>query len=261
MKKIITILIFCLCSLSVKTQNYYMDVNNSQTITTCKGNIYPTFLCSAFGYAAYCNNENYTVTFYSGTPAIPMKISFLPLSLLGFPSSDAFFTEAGFDKLTIINGPSIGSPTLAILSGNIVAPFNFQTTSAYLTINFKSDGSNVDWGWNAIIGCQPQNCNGNLPASDVCASAVPICDLNGYCGATNGWYTPTWEVLFVEHPVQLKITHGSNSFQMPQQLILILGYKTVRQQHRVCKREFLAPRIVRRLVYLLVNPKQFMPRL
>ena len=190
MKKIITILIFCLCSLSVKTQNYYMDVNNSQTITTCKGNIYPTFLCSAFGYAAYCNNENYTVTFYSGNPAIPMKISFLPLSLLGFPSSDAFFTEAGFDKLTIINGPSIGSPTLAILSGNIVAPFNFQTTSAYLTINFKSDGSNVDWGWNAIIGCQPQNCNGNLPASDVCASAVPICDLNGYCGATNGWYTP-----------------------------------------------------------------------
>ncbi len=192
MKKIYLLLILIICSRGLNAQNYYMDAYNNQTVTACRGNVFPTFLCSAFGYPAYCNNENYKITFYSGNPAIPMKISFLPLSLLGIgtSSTDAFYTEAGYDFLTLINGPSIGSPTLATLSGYIANPFNYQTTSPYLTVVFKSDGSNNDWGWNAIIGCQPQNCNGNLPASDVCSSAVPICDLNGYCGATNGWYTP-----------------------------------------------------------------------
>ncbi len=190
MKKIYVLLILFVCSMGLKAQDYYMDTYNTQTITTCKGNVLPSWNCAAFGYSGYCNNENYTVTFYSGNPLIPLKLSFLKLDLAGFPTSDVFYTEAGFDFLTVINGPSVGSPTLATLSGNIVAPFSLQSTGAYLTINWKSDVTVNDWGWFAILGCQPQNCNGNLPASDVCASAVPICDLNGYCGATNGWYTP-----------------------------------------------------------------------
>ncbi|MBL7910187.1 MAG: gliding motility-associated C-terminal domain-containing protein [Bacteroidia bacterium] len=190
MKKIYLAIILFVCSVSLKAQDYYMDLYTTQTVTACKGNVFPSFNCAAFGYAAYCNNENYTVTFYSGNPLIPMKISFLSLGLLGFPTTDCIYTEAGFDFLTIINGPSIGSPTLASISGTVANPVSYQSTGAYLTINFKSDNVVNDWGWNAIIGCQPQNCSGNLPASDVCASAVPICDLNGYCGATNGWYTP-----------------------------------------------------------------------
>jgi len=190
MKNIYLAIILLVCSVSLKAQDYYMDTYNTQTVTACKGNVFPSLNCAAYGYAAYCNNENYTVTFYSGNPAIPMKISFLSLGLLGFPTTDCIYTEAGYDFLTIINGPSIGSPTLAAISGTVVNPVSYQSTGPYLTINFKSDNVVNDWGWYGIIGCQPQNCNGNLPASDVCASAVPICDLNGYCGATNGWYTP-----------------------------------------------------------------------
>ena len=200
MKKIIIIIVLFVCSLSFKAQDYYMNTSNSQTITTCKGNVFPAWgVCSAFGYASYCNNENYTVTFYSGNPLIPLKLSFLRLNLAGFPTTDVIYTEAGYDFLTIINGPSIGSPTLATISGVVTNPLSYQSTGAYLTINFKSDGSSTDWGWFGIIGCQPQNCNGNLPASDVCASAVPICDLNGYCGSTNGWYTPDNENIGVAY--------------------------------------------------------------
>lgn len=190
MKKIYLAIILFVCCVSLKAQDYYMDLYTTQTVTACKGNVFPSLNCAAYGYAAYCNNENYTVTFYSGNPLIPMKISFLSLGLLGFPTTDCIYTEAGYDFLTIIDGPSIASATLAAISGTVVNPVSYQSTGPYLTVNFKSDGIVNDWGWNAIIGCQPQNCNGNLPASDVCASAVPICDLNGYCGATNGWYTP-----------------------------------------------------------------------
>lgn len=172
------------------SQNYYMNSVNGQTITTCRGNVMPSWLCGYLGYAAYCNSENYTVTFYSGSPTIPMRISFLSLGVAGFPTNNTFYTEAGFDFLTIIDGPSVGSPTLASLSGAIANTFSYTSTGGYLTLNFKSDASVNDWGWFAIIGCKPQGCSGNLPAGDFCSSATAICDLNGYCGSTNGWYTP-----------------------------------------------------------------------
>lgn len=191
MKKLIFIL-FVLISCRSVSQNYYMNAETGKTITTCKGNVLPTWsaACPAFGYVGYCNNENYTVTFYSGNPLIPMRISFLSLGIAGFPTTNCFYTEAGFDFLTIIDGPSVGSPTLAALSGVIANPFNYTSTGPYLTINFRSDGTVNDWGWFATIGCQPQGCGGNLPASDVCSSATALCDLNGYCGSTNGWFTP-----------------------------------------------------------------------
>jgi len=192
MKKIVYFLFIILATKSFKAQDYYMNAVNGTTVTTCRGNFMPSWPlgCSAFGYSGYCNNENRTVTFYSGNPLIPLNISFLPLAIAGFPTNDCFYTEAGFDRLTIINGPSIGSPTLAVLSGVIASPISYSTTGAYMTINFISDGIINDWGWFALLGCRPQGCNGNLPASDICANSPAICDLNGYCGSTNGWYTP-----------------------------------------------------------------------
>ena len=192
MKKIIFFFFLVISIKNVNAQDYYMNAVNGTTITTCRGNVMPSWQlgCSAFGYAAYCNNENRTVTFYSGNPLVPLNLSFIPLGIAGFPTNDVFYTESGFDKLTIINGPSIGSPTIVTLSGVYTAPMSFSTTGAYMTINFKSDGSVNDWGWFALLGCRPNGCGGNLPASDICANSPAICDLNGYCGSTNGWYTP-----------------------------------------------------------------------
>jgi gliding motility-associated-like protein len=192
MKKIILFFLVITSITTLKAQDYYLNAVNGTTVTTCRGNFMPSWPlgCAAFGYAAYCNNENRTVTFYSGNPLIPLNISFISLGIAGFPTSNVFYTEPGFDVLTIINGPSIGSPTLATLSGAYAAPMSFSTTGAYMTINFRSDGSVNDWGWFALIGCKPQGCSGNLPAADICSNSPAICDLNGYCGSTNGWYTP-----------------------------------------------------------------------
>ncbi|MBL0342996.1 MAG: hypothetical protein IPP71_20270 [Bacteroidetes bacterium] len=44
-------------------------------------------------------------------------------------------------------------------------------------------------GLDAIIGCPPTSCGTNAPAQDFCGSAPQICDLNGYCGNTSGWFT------------------------------------------------------------------------
>jgi hypothetical protein len=246
-----------------------MNTSNSQTITTCKGNVFPAWgVCSAFGYASYCNNENYTVTFYSGNPLIPLKLSFLRLNLAGFPTTDVIYTEAGFDFLTIINGPSIGSPTLATISGVVTNPVSYQSTGAYLTINFKSDGSNTDWGWFGIIGCQPQNCNGNLPASDVCASAVPICDLNGYCGSTNGWYTPDNENIGVAYGGPFCGATGSienNSWIkfIPSAATanINIGVQNCSSATQGLQAGILIRRTAQHLHYSLVNPKLHMRQL
>ena len=40
-----------------------------------------------------------------------------------------------------------------------------------------------------MLGCAPQNCGSNPVASDNCGSAPVICNLNGYCGSTSGWFT------------------------------------------------------------------------
>jgi hypothetical protein len=64
----------------------------------------------------------------------------------------------------------------------------FTSTGTCLTVQLTSDNS-VTGYWDAIIGCAPQNCGTNLPASDFCGTAPQICDLNGYCGNTSGWYT------------------------------------------------------------------------
>lgn len=96
--KNISLVLFLFLATSLQAQDYYMDVVNGQTITTCKGNVLPSWLClGPGGYAGYCNNENYTVTFYSGNPTVPLRISFLPLNRAGFPTTNTFWSENGYD--------------------------------------------------------------------------------------------------------------------------------------------------------------------
>jgi len=40
-----------------------------------------------------------------------------------------------------------------------------------------------------FVKAQITPCNGNTPAGNTCATATPICELNGYCGNTSGSYT------------------------------------------------------------------------
>ena len=154
-----------------------------KTITTCKG----TFtargaIYDCNGGNGYTNNTNNTVTFCSGTPGVPIRVSFITWDL-----------ETNFDFIRVYDGTSTGAPLIGTITGSsdifTSGALFFTSTGTCLTFQFTSDGSIVGCGWDAIIGCQPQNCGSNLPASDACGAAPQICDLNGYCGNTSGWFT------------------------------------------------------------------------
>jgi gliding motility-associated-like protein len=161
-------------------QNYqFSALGNNSVTTTCKG----TFTASGAyqGTGTYSNNTNKTVTFCSGTPGVPIRISFITWDL-----------ESGFDYLRIYDGTGTGGTLLGTINGESdifdSGALFFTSTGTCLTVQLTSDNS-VTGYWDAIIGCAPQNCGTNLPASDFCGTAPQICDLNGYCGNTSGWYT------------------------------------------------------------------------
>jgi hypothetical protein len=182
MKRVLFVFLFIFSCKLLFSQNYFMNTSNGKTITTCKATISTSDNClDASNIATYCENESYTVTFYSGSPTTQIRISF---------TRSSFFVEEDFDSLMIYNGPNRSSPVLANLSGVITNPFSFVSTGGYLTLYFNSDGVFNDWGFDALIGCEVQSCNNNVPAGDDCLNAPQICDLNGYCGTTSGWYTP-----------------------------------------------------------------------
>lgn len=162
---------------------------NGQTVSTCRG----LFRDSGGGDITNCSatpsifdysvNEDRTVTFCSNNGK-PIRINFLWWDL-----------ETGFDGIFVYDGPTTASPQLIAFTGsgqNFQASNFYTSTGTCLTIRFLSDNT-VNWcGWEAIIGCAPDVCGSgnNPPASDICSSAPIICDFDGYCGNTTGWYTP-----------------------------------------------------------------------
>ncbi|MDB5227236.1 MAG: hypothetical protein JWN78_1429 [Bacteroidota bacterium] len=162
-------------------QVYQINTFNNQTVTTCRG-IFESSGGDPNICNGYDNNETSVVTFCSGTPGRPIRVSFLTWDI-----------EDGFDTLYVYNGTSTASPVIGTITGsgdNNTTPLFFTSTGTCLTFKFVSDNSVSFCGWEAIIGCMPVACSGNLPANDACSTAPQICDLNGYCGNTSGWYTP-----------------------------------------------------------------------
>lgn len=106
----------------------------------CSGNIFDSG--GEFGF--YQNNQDVTVTICSDILGEGIVLDFLN-----------FNVEDGFDFLTIYDGPDDTSPQVP------GSPFTGTTinqifaTGSCLTLNFTSDGSNVDAGWWATINCAP----------------------------------------------------------------------------------------------------------
>lgn len=180
MKKILFYLTIFLVTKNSFSQSYYLTSGaNGTTQTTCKGQ----FFSSAGGPAdygtsnGYANNENYTETFCSSTGG-QIRANFYWVDL-----------ETGFDFLYIYDGPSTASPLIGTLTGSSFYPGVFTSTGTCLTFRFVSDGIGRWGGWDALFGCTPQNCGTNSVASDDCGAAPVICNLNGYCGSTSGWFT------------------------------------------------------------------------
>ncbi|MHC1774633.1 MAG: GEVED domain-containing protein [Lentimicrobium sp.] len=107
--------------------------------TTCAGSFYD----SGGPSGNYTNNQNFTFTFYPGTPGALIRAVF-----------SAFSVESGYDFLRIYNGintsaPLIGTYTGATSPGTVTA----NNGSGALTFNFTSDYIVTASGWAAAISC------------------------------------------------------------------------------------------------------------
>lgn len=154
---------------------YSLDGDN---ITTCKG------MFTSSGYYDgpdnyYTGSDDYQVTFCSGGG--PLRINFNYANF--YPG----------DYLEIFDGPTTASTKIKTLSGTSNDHYFTTSSGTCLTFRFRAFGSGMAPypynGWQAFLGCTPAGCDGNSPASDVCNSAPVICNLDGYCGSTSGWYT------------------------------------------------------------------------
>lgn len=170
-----------------QSNKYRMDQVNGQTITTCRG-IIATKESNTCTYVnpsgntinTYCDNDDYTVTFYSGSPTEQLYLNINQVN---------FSTEAGQDIMYIYNGPNTSSPLLVALSGN-PGTQRIVSTGGYLTLRFKANGSNhAFFGAKILLGCEPQSCNNNPIPADECVSAPSICTYNEYCGISSGYYS------------------------------------------------------------------------
>ncbi|MFH0865257.1 MAG: T9SS type A sorting domain-containing protein [Bacteroidota bacterium] len=155
-------------NLRLVTDIYLMDNNNVQT---CSG----IFFDSGGSLTNYGNSENYTKTF---TPDAGSSIVMQFTSFSTYNSNDHLHI---YDT-TLAYGPKeiTGSPFYGSTSPGSVSASN---GAGALTFKFDSDGSNTAAGWKANVTCRP-NCSANPPLGEYCSTAVPICNLNGYCGNT-----------------------------------------------------------------------------
>ena len=123
---------------SLHAQTYTMSNGSA---TTCSG----TFFDSGGSGGNYSNNENFVFTFAPGTPGEVIQLDF-----------SFFEIENTFDELVIYDGPNTGSPVIGTFSGTAGPGTVISTaTGGELTIEFTSDGSINDPGWEAAVSCVP----------------------------------------------------------------------------------------------------------
>ncbi len=174
-------LLFLLSTFSGAGQSYEIDTYNGQTVNTCSG----TFYDSGGNGSNYANNENYSMTFCSSSGQY--------LTFDFSQTSSSLNIESGTgDTLYFYNGTTATGTPIAFLTSSDDVSFTqlmINTLSTCVTVVWHSNGSTVDGGWAAIIGCtNPPSCAGNPPAADLFGQATNICNLNNYCGTTASYY-------------------------------------------------------------------------
>jgi hypothetical protein len=184
----------------VTTENcFIMDGNPA---TTCSGVFYDNG-----GTGNYTNNANLTQTFTPSTPGQMLQFDFA-----------SFAVEAGFDELTIFNGPDAGSPVIGVYDtdnppGIVVA----SNPTGELTFQFTTDGSVAQAGWEATIACVPPVTNDAVVLYAYTLGKVP-----------QGFGTPHQVVAYVKNnnsiddltfPVTLTVS-GANTFTNTQSITL-----------------------------------------
>ena len=141
----------------------------------------------------YSNNENVFLTIFPDNPGDLVTFTFL-----------FFNIENNFDNLYVYDGPDANSPLIATLTGDTLPdPIIASNTTGALTLNFTSDSSVTDFGYEILISCGPApSCFAptNLTATVSSATSAVIA-----WNANNG--ETEWE--YVVQPVGSGIPTGS----------------------------------------------------
>lgn len=122
---------------------------------TCSG----TFYDSGGAGGDYSSGESYVYTICPDAAGNYSEIDFT-----------SFNTESGYDELTIYDGANTSAPVLGTYTGTTGPGIvTSSDASGCLTFEFTSDGSTVDPGWVANIGCSTTPGSGPTP---VCSDLV-----------------------------------------------------------------------------------------
>ena len=152
----------------------------------------------------YSNNENVILTIFPENPGDLVTFTFL-----------FFNIENNFDNLYVYDGPDANSPLIATLTGDTLPdPIIASNTTGALTLNFTSDGSVTDFGYEILISCGPApSCFAptNLTATVSSATSAVIA-----WNANNG--ETEWE--YVVQPVGSGIPTGSGTVTTSNPLTL-----------------------------------------
>jgi hypothetical protein len=170
---------FSLSSKNLFAQSYQIDENDGQTVNTCSGMFYD----SRVGTSNYFDNENYTLTFCSGSTDY-LQFIFNPDEI-----ASGYQIIAG-DTLSIFDGIGTSGALISSLSSGQDPGSNaliITSLSSCITFQFISNTTSNGDGWEAAILCVPAGCGNNPPAADNFAEAPYICNLDGFCGTTNGY--------------------------------------------------------------------------
>lgn len=139
---------------TVVGQNYFIRVQRYNSSAGMTGNLCifssnPSSACGTTVHDSggpsgnYSNNERRIITYCPPGPGQVVSINF-----------SAFNTEAGWDILSVIDGPGTSGTLLGSFSGTSLPPsLTSSHPSGCLTLVFYSDGSTTRTGWTATVNC------------------------------------------------------------------------------------------------------------
>ena len=200
---------------------------NGEIVNTCTGNYYD----SGGPTANYTNNENSVSTICPGTPGQYVQLNFSTINL-----------ESNNDLLSIFNGRTTTNSLLNTLTGSTMpcsgSTITSTDTSGCLTMQFASNATNNQAGWNASISCVSTPPTPTMMSGSQCSNAVLVnlpytvrsqttaCYGNDYSNSTPGSCGSLYEsgedrvyALNIPFPVCISVTlSGANTTAIGYQL-------------------------------------------
>jgi len=154
--------------------------SQSGIVYTCNSLFY-----DSGGTSSYSNDENSTIRFCSETGQ-HLKVEFLSFDTEDNGEFGRY--QERYDKLRVWDGSVVNNYPLFEFSGLQTATNQVPiiiSSGECISFSFISDESVVKPGWVAHVSCTDEESN---IASQYCATAPNICNLNGYQGTTSNFY-------------------------------------------------------------------------